>query len=180
MIQKPTYTEENSHEEGAASVWNDTPDVLLKLYTLRENPGVFTSLKNDGITLKCVMPMNISPVYQFISEHFAKSFADECMPALIGGDCFVAVRGREIVGFAAVDSTARGFMGPMGVLPKERKKGIATALFITMCKRMREKGYRYGIAGMISASMKSIMEGVCDCIPIPDSRDSYQDMIRGL
>lgn len=168
---------EEDYIEVDVNNYDDSPDLLLKLYTIRDNLDLSESFKKKGIEIKNVMPMNISLVYGFISDNFGKTTADETMPALINGDCFVAVRDKELLGFAAVEATAKGYVGPCGVISKERKKGIATALMIRSLHRIREKGYTYAIAGMVSISMRVIIEKVVDCIPIPNSIGSYNDMI---
>ena len=43
-------------------------------------------------------------------------------------------------------ASAKGFFGPIGVLPSERGKNIGTALMIRTFEAMREYGYGYGYA----------------------------------
>ena len=157
----------------------EAPDLLLKLYGIHEDPEAFRALEADGIEIKRVMPMNISMVYEFIRDNFAKSWADESLPSLINGDCYVAVKGREILGFYAIETPAKNFLGPMGVIPSARHNGgIARALEITALKAMRAKGYRYAISGMVHPLGRITEEMSCDLIPIPDSSGSYENMIR--
>lgn len=157
----------------------EAPDLLLKLYAIHEDPELFKTLEAQGIEIKRVMPMNISMVYEFIRDNFAKSWADESLPSLINGDCYVAVNGREILGFYAIETPAKNFLGPMGVIPSARNNGgIARALEITALKAMRAKGYRYAISGMVHPLGRVTEEMTCDLIPIPDSSGSYENMIR--
>ena len=157
----------------------EAPDLLLKLYGIHEDPEVFKALAEQGIEIKRVMPMNISMVYDFIRDNFAKSWADESLPSLINGDCYVAVKGRDIIGFYAIETPAKNFLGPMGVIPSARQYGsVARALEITALKAMRAKGYRYAISGMVHPLGRITEEMSCDLIPIPDSSGSYEDMIR--
>lgn len=157
----------------------EAPDLLLKLYGIHEDPEVFKALEAQGIKIKRVMPMNISVVYEFIRDNFAKAWADESLPSLINGDCYVAVKGRDILGFYAIETPAKGFLGPMGVIPSARQNGgIARALEITALKAMREKGYRYAVSGMVHPLGRVTEEMACDLIPIPDSSGSYENMIR--
>ena len=156
----------------------EAPDLLLKLYGIHDDPELFQNLTDQGIEIKRVMPMNISKVYQFIKNNFAASWADESLPSLIHGDCYVAVQNREILGFYAIETPAKNFLGPMGVIPSARSQGgIARALEITALKAMREKGYRYAVSGMVHPFGRQTEEMVCDLIPIPDSAGSYKDMI---
>ena len=157
----------------------EAPDLLLKLYGIHEDPELFRTLEADGIEIKRVMPMNISMVYEFIRDNFAKSWADESLPSLINGDCYAAVKGSEILGFYAIETPAKNFLGPMGVIRSARNNGaIARALEITALKAMRQKGYRYAISGMVHPLGRITEEMACDLIPIPDSSGSYENMIR--
>ena len=156
----------------------EAPDLLLKLYGIHDDPNIFAALEEEGIEIKRVMPMNITKVYEFVRDRFAQSWADETLPALIAGDCFVAVKDREILGFYAIETPFRNSLGPMGVIPSARKNGrIARALELTALKAMREKGYRYAISGMVHPLGRVTEEMVCDLIPIPGSAGSYRDMI---
>ena len=43
---------------------------------------------------------------------------------------------------------------------------------------LHAKGYRYAISGMVHPLGRITEEMSCDLIPIPDSSESYGDMIR--
>ncbi len=75
-----------------------------------------TELKSNGF-----MPMDISKVYEIIRDNFAQSWANEALPSLISHDCYVAVKDRKILGFLAIETPAKGFMGSLGVLPEARR-----------------------------------------------------------
>ena len=49
----------------------DTPDLLLKLYEIKDDPEVFARIEKEGIRIKRVMPMNTTTVYSFIKDSFA-------------------------------------------------------------------------------------------------------------
>ena len=95
----------------------------------------------------------------------------------LGGDCYVAVRDHELLGFIAVDVPSKNFLGPIGVLPSERHKGIAKALDLTGMKALRAKGYQYAISGMVHPWGRRLDEEITKLIPIPDSAGSYGDML---
>ncbi len=155
----------------------DIPDVLIKLYSLKEDPEVFRRIEDNGVEIKRVMPMDTTKVYEFIREKFAQAWADECLPSIITGDCYVAVRGRDIVGFHAIETPAKGFIGPIGVLPEERRSGIARALVLNGLKAMRAKGYKYAVAGMSHPRSVLMLKSIADIVLIPDSFGSYGDRI---
>ena len=152
-------------------------DILIKLYGINDDPAINARIEAQGIKIKRVMPMNITPVYEFIKDRFARAWADESLPALINGDCFVAVQGKELLGFHVIEAPAKGFVGPLGVVPEARRKGIAQALVLVAVKAMREMGYRYAIGGMSHPWGHASSEGIVSYMHIPDSGGSYDDML---
>lgn len=155
----------------------DTPDLLVKLYEIHDDPGMMERVTKEGIRMKRVQSMDITPVYNFIKENFARSWADECLPAMINGDCYVAVRDHELLGFIGGNVPSKNYIGPIGVLPKERRSGIASALVLTAMKEMRSKGYQYAICGMSHPWGRRILDKIVDFIPIPDSIGSYSERL---
>ena len=150
----------------------------MKLYDIHDDPLVFKSLEEQGIKIKRVMPMNITLVYDFIKENFAAAWADESLPALINGDCYVAVKDREILGFYSLEVPAKNFLGPMGVINSARENGaIARALELTALNAMKAKGYKYAISGMVHPVERKSVEMLCSSMVIPDSAGSYEDRI---
>jgi len=155
----------------------DTPDILFKLYELEDDPEAFARLEQNGIEIKKVMPMDITKVYEFIRDNFARAWADEALPALINGDCHVAVRGREILAFHTIDTPAKGFMGPTGVIPKARRNGILRALTINGLKAMKAKGYKYVVFGMTHPRSSYMIKKMPGAVVIPSSAGAYNDKI---
>jgi ribosomal protein S18 acetylase RimI-like enzyme len=49
--------------------------------------------------------------------------------------------------FARKSDETKGFVGPVGVFPEYRRRGIATALVISACDTLRAEGYRYAYLG---------------------------------
>lgn len=45
--------------------------------------------------------------------------------------------------FARKNDETRGIVGPVGVFPEYRRRGIATALVLSACDALRSEGYRY-------------------------------------
>ena len=155
----------------------DTPDILFKLYELEDDPEAFARLERNGIEIKRVMPMDITKVYEFIRDNFARAWADEALPALINGDCHVAVRGREILAFHTIDTPAKGFMGPTGVIPEARRNGILRALTINGLKAMKAKGYKYVVFGMTHPRSSNMIKKMPGAVVIPSSAGAYNDKI---
>ena len=157
--------------------FSESPDLLLKLYEINDDPKIMERIAENGIKIKRVMPMNTTKVYDFIRDNFAPTWADECMPSIINGDCYVAVKDRELLGFFAIDTPAKGFTGPVGVLPSARRMGISRALGLVGIKAMRNKGYKYAVSGRVHPWFVNVEESLVGLMPIPGCAGSYNDML---
>ena len=91
--------------------------------------------------------------------------------------CFIAVESRRIVGFACYDTTAKGFIGPLGVAADQRKRGIATALLRRTLFAMAEEGYGYGVIGWVSSP--SFYEKAVGAMSIPGSEPGIYGKLVG-
>ena len=89
----------------------------------------------------------------------------------------MAVKDRELLGFFAIDTPAKGFTGPIGVLPSARRMGISRALGLVGMKAMRAKGYRYAVSGRVHPWFQTVEKSIVGVVPIPNSKGSYSDMI---
>lgn len=156
---------------------SDVPDLLIKLYEINDDPKILERIAENGVEIKRVMPMNTTKVYNFIRDNFAATWADECMPSIMNGDCYVAVKDRELLGFFAIETPAKGFTGPVGVLPSARRMGISRALGLVGIKAMRDKGYKYAVSGRVHPWFRNVEESIVGLIPIPGSAGSYHDML---
>ena len=177
MTKHPQYRYVEAYQKVNTEAQRGYSDILIKLYGYNDDPAIYKRIEDQGVRIKRVMPMNITPVYEFIKDRFARAWADESLPALINGDCFVAVRGKDLLGFHVIEASARGFVGPLGVVPEARRMGIGQALVLAAVKAMREKGYRYAIGGMSHPWGHASVEGVASSMLIPDSGGSYEDML---
>ena len=157
--------------------FSEAPDLLIKLYEINDDPKILDRIAEQGIRIKRVMPMNTTKVYEFIRDNFAPAWADESLPSIMNGDCFVAVKDGELLGFFAIETPAKGFTGPTGVLPSARRMGISRALWLTGIKAMRAKGYKYAVSGRVHPWFRNVAESVVNLMPIPNSAGSYSDML---
>lgn len=155
----------------------ESPDLLVKLYEINDDPAIMQRMIDQDIQIKRVMPMDTTKVYEFIRDNFAATWADECLPSIMNGDCYVAVKERELLGFFAVDTPAKGFTGPIGVLPSARRMGISRALGLTGMKAMKAKGYKYAVSGRVHPWFQAVEKSIVGVVPIPGCADSYYDMI---
>jgi GNAT superfamily N-acetyltransferase len=125
------------------------PDMLVNLLTLPDLAPDAARLRAAGVVLRRAQPFELTPLRQFVEEHFALAWADEASVGLSNKpvSVYLAIRDGRIVGFAAYECTRRAFFGPTGVLESERGRGIGKALLIAALIGLREMGYAYGIIG---------------------------------
>jgi LmbE family N-acetylglucosaminyl deacetylase len=152
-------------------------DVLMKLHKFKEDFGLYERLEEQGIRIKCVIPCDITPVHDFIEENFTKAWADEALPAMMNGTCYIAVKGRKIIAFGCGDATAKCYVGPCGTLEEARGLGLYRAIVQRILRQIKEKGYRYAIVGMAAPAVKGILKDLADGQDIIDSKGSYDDLL---
>jgi GNAT superfamily N-acetyltransferase len=90
---------------------------------------------------------------------------------------YVAVRDGALLGFAAYDTSAKGFFGPTGVDEAARGQGIGEALLIATLKGMYEAGYAYAVIG--DPGPVAFYQKRLDAMEIPKSKPGiYAGMLR--
>ena len=147
------------------------PDMLVKLYGA-PLPSRAAALAQDGIAIKRAMALDKAAVLGFVGATFGESHATwlgECEVALLQqpSTCFIAVAEARVIGFCCYDSTARGMVGPLGVDPAFRGRGIAPEMMRRTFEAMQAAGYAYAVIGWVSSA--SYYAKVCGAIEIPDS-----------
>lgn len=151
------------------------PDLLVRLYDL---PDIGRHLP-EGVTMRRALPPERDLVVDWVGRTFFANWASECALAFSGLPIavWVAVRDRQLIGFACVDATARGFFGPTGVAKAERGKGIGEALLMAALRGMREAGYAYAVIG--DPGPVEFYRKRLDVFEIPGSEPGiYGDMLR--
>ena len=124
-------------------------DMLVKLYALPDFRPAFEKLQKAGITTRRALAPEKHKVIAWVREHFSEHWASEVDVAFSRQpvSCFIAVRQKNILGFACHDATCPNFFGPTGVDPNERKHGIGKALLFNCLEAMKSQGYGYAIIG---------------------------------
>jgi hypothetical protein len=149
---------------------------LLKLPPVEP---LLDKLRQEGVTVRRARPFEISAIRSFIEKHFSVGWADEVEPCYSRQPItlLIAIRAGQVIGFAAYESTMRGFFGPTGVMESERGKDIGKALLLASLWGMREMGYAYGvIAGVGPAEFYTKS---CGATLIPGSTPGiYTDMLK--
>ena len=156
------------------------PDMLVKLYDLKDNTPLYKKLEAEGIRIIRPMTPNKTKVLDWVKEVFPGGWSDELSAAFTRFpiSCFIAYDENEkkILGFAGYDCTYRNFFGPTGVDPAARGNGIGGALFLRCMEAMRDEGYGYAIIG--GAGPVDFYKKLADAIVIEDSNPGmYKDLL---
>jgi len=124
-------------------------DMLVKLYDLPDSREIFAALSKDGISVRRAMAPDRHKVLAFVKKEFSEAWASETEVAFSRAPitCFIAARGRDLIGFANHDATCPNFFGPTGVLTNARSKGVGKALLFACLEDMRAAGFAYAIIG---------------------------------
>jgi GNAT superfamily N-acetyltransferase len=156
------------------------PDMLVKLYDLPEKQDLLTKLQTQGITIKRAMTADKHRIVEFVGKHFTTNWRNECECAFarLPVNCYIAVKDKEIIGFACHDVIVRNFFGPTGVLEEHRGYGIGKALLLECLYTMRENGYGYAIIGWVEGAL-AFYEKQVGAVMIPDSfPGAYRDLLN--
>jgi ribosomal protein S18 acetylase RimI-like enzyme len=124
-------------------------DLLVKLYSLPPSGGLVEKLRASGVEIKRAIGPEKQAIADWAEKKFSRAWASECEVALSAqpATCFIAVKEKQIVGFACYDSTSKGFFGPIGVDEGARAAGLGKALLLRTLEAMREAGYGYAVVG---------------------------------
>jgi GNAT superfamily N-acetyltransferase len=125
-------------------------DMLIKLYA-----GAMGARPLHSVAIVCRKP--IAPehdlIVDWVANQFSRGWASETRVALANRPVtlFIAIRSSAPIGFCCYDTTARGFVGPIGVAESERRSGVGAALLLACLDDMRTLGYAYAVAGAVGA-----------------------------
>ena len=150
-------------------------DFLIKLYGAPWTAPV----PGSSLLVRKPLALESDAVTGWVREHFSPGWAREAAAALSNRPVtlFIAQHGDAIQGFCCYDATARGFVGPIGVLEAARGKGIGAVLLSACLHDMRTLGYAYAIAGYVGAP--EFFRKVAGAIEIPDSTPGiYAHLLR--
>ncbi len=156
------------------------PDMLVKLYELPQGAGDAVPSDNDVVIRRAMAPDKLR-IIDWVLENNGRSAAGECDVCFSHTpvSCFIATRGKNIVGYACYDATAPNFFGPTKVKDEEQGKGIGKALLLRCLDAMAKDGYGYCIIGGVGP--QAFYEKTVNATLIPDSKPGiYKDFIGGM
>jgi len=145
------------------------PDLLVNLLTLAPLEPALDQSGLSEILIRRAQPFELTQVRLFVEQNFSVGWADEISVGFANKpvSVYIAVREKEIIGFAAYECTRRAFFGPAGVSEAARGRGIGKALLLACLHGLRELGYVYGIIG--NAGPIEFYQKTVGAIVIPDS-----------
>ena len=156
------------------------PDLLVNLLKIAPLEAALDEKELSELVIRRAQPFELTHVRSFVEQNFSSSWADEISVGFANKpvSVYIAIREKEIVGFAAYECTRRAFFGPAGVSEAARGRGIGKALLLACLHGLRELGYVYGIIG--HAGPVEFYQKTVGGIVIPDSDPGiYTDLLKG-
>lgn len=128
-------------------------DMLCSLIRLPAIEPSLHALRQQEITVRRPHPWEQAKLTEFILKHFSRGWADEVSVAFHHQPvtCYIALQGKDIVGFAAYECTRRNYFGPTGVSTDFERRGIGRALLLAALTGLQELGYSYAVIGSVSS-----------------------------
>ncbi len=124
------------------------PDMLAKLYDLPDLDEALAGMTANGIDVRPALVLEKPAVLAWVAARFESWTAEaEVSFSRLPVACHIAVRDRQLLGFACHDAACRNFFGPMGVAESARKQGVGRALLLSVLHAQRAQGYAYSIIG---------------------------------
>jgi GNAT superfamily N-acetyltransferase len=124
------------------------PDMLVKLYELPDLEPALSRCRQQGLIVRGAFAPERPPLLRWVNEHFP-FWVEEVSStfARLPISCILALRDREILGFACYDAIRKNFFGPTGVRESARGAGIGHALLLAALHAQKAQGYAYAIIG---------------------------------
>ncbi len=152
--------------------------MIVNLYELPDSRELYEKVEAQGIILRRARAYERHIVADWVGQHFSPKWVSEVKVAMSRQPvtCFIATRDKKILGFACVETTAKGFYGPTGVGEEARGTGIGKALLFKSMEALKESGYVYGVIGGVGP--REFYEKVCNAVEIPNSDPGvYTDIL---
>ncbi len=156
-------------------------DLLVKLYGLSPTIPTLDKLHSSGIDIRRALPIDKHLVVGFVRDIHSDLWASECDCSFSRQPptCFIAVKDRDIVGFACYNATCWGFFGPTAVSEGLRGQGIGAALTLRCLLAMWEEGYAYAVIGWVDDTELGFYQKVAGATVIEGSFPGiYRRMVK--
>jgi len=154
-------------------------DMLVRLYDLPDHSGLVAELRRTGVEIRPALAAEKHIVMDWVRREFGPGWASECDKAMANTpvSCLLAIEDGRIVGFVCHEAACRDFLGPMGVTPAARGRGIGRALLWSALRAMAASGYAYAVVG--DAGPADFYAKAVGAEPIPNSKPGfYRGMLK--
>ena len=123
-------------------------DMLVKLYELPALEPALAACQRRNVVVRGAFAPERPPLMRWLNEHFPFWQEEVAVTfARVPISCLIALRDREILGFACYDAICRNFFGPTGVVESERGTRVGLALLLAALHAQKAQGYAYAIIG---------------------------------
>jgi len=124
------------------------PDMLAKLYDLPDLDEALARMAANGTDVRPALVLEKPAVLAWVTARFPGWAAEADVSfSRLPVACHIAVKDRQLLGFACYDATCRNFFGPMGVAEAVRNQGVGRALLLSVLHAQRSQGYAYSVIG---------------------------------
>lgn len=156
-------------------------DLLVKLYDLPDVSNSISTFEKEGIVIRRALVPEKHIVTRWVSRTFTPMWENECDAAFANKpvSCFIATHQDDVIGFTCYEATGKDFLGPLGVSPDFRGKGLGSTLVTVALKHMLYEGYTYAIIGRVIGKTAEFYIKSFGAIEISGSESSiYKGMLR--
>ncbi len=124
-------------------------DMLVKLYDLPDSREIFAALSKDGISVRRAMAPDRHKVLAFVKKEFSDAWASETEVAFSRAPitCFIAARGRDLIGFANHDATLPEFLRSDRRAHERAQQGRRQGAAVCVPGGHARAGFAYAIIG---------------------------------
>ncbi len=151
---------------------------LLDIPSREELRKLEDRLSVEGIEIRRAMTPDMMAILDFVEGTTGRFARGEATASFSRQpvSCFVATKGKKIIGYACYEATMRNFFGPTEVLKDFQGKGIGAALLLECLHSMKDMGYAYAIIGGVGPA--AFYTRVCKAELIKDSDPGiYKDFL---
>ncbi len=147
----------------------DLPDMIVRLEDLPDPGPIERRLAKEGYVVERATLAHRPKLAAFIEKHFSERWALQTAATFSRQpiSLFVALSGKEVVGFAAYDCSYRSYFGPTGVREELRGQGVGAALRLRTLEDMATQAYKWAIIGEVDPV--AFYQKVCGAVVIPGS-----------
>jgi GNAT superfamily N-acetyltransferase len=146
-------------------------DLLVALEALPPLAPVVDALVREDVRIVRPVATDRRRVLAWVQRHFGPIWRDECDVALgcVPATCRIAMAGSRLCGFACFDVAALGMLGPLGVAPAYRSRGVGRGLVLSALHALRQRGHAYAVIGSVARDGREFYARVAGASVIPGS-----------